>query len=152
MARETKAQIAEREASELAAQQKAEKAAQRKAEKLNAAIPENKTVVVDFSPEVKELLKALTIALSAPAQRVAITPIVKAKEETPKVIIQELFPAEQVSAPTVSLTEIRGVIKIKADEKKTSAIVKLLSEYGAANAQSLEEKDWDEFYEKLQNL
>jgi hypothetical protein len=158
MPRETKAEIALCKANELKAKERAEKAAAKKAEKLAAATTSN-IVVVDFSDDTKNLIKLLIAAISAapvaqakePYSKAAPMQSVPVAQATTNAVAEqaELFPEAQTGT---SLTEIRSVIQLKVSEKKTNAVVSLLSEFGAANAQSLEQKDWDSFYAKLQNL
>jgi len=156
MARETKA---EREARELKEAQAAERAAKRAAAKEAANKPQ--VLVVDFSDDTKALLRALVEAINNKPAPVINVPATTG-EATTKVAKQpvaqqpakqpDLFPEEQVSKPTVSLTQIRELINSKAGEGKTASIVSLLKKHGAQNASSLEESKYDAFYNELKEI
>ena len=157
MARETKAQMAERLLAEQKAQERAKKAAEKKALKVQEK-SEPQTVVVDFSTDVKIILENLTENL---AKMIAMASVVKTQSThndydavIPPFLREATFPQvkKEISATTVSLTKIRETINEKAGENKTTAIVKLLGEFGASSASTLLEEHYDNFFEALQKL
>lgn len=159
MARETKA---EREARELKEKQAADRAAKRAAAKEAANKPQ--VVVVDFSDETKSLLRALVEAINNKPAPVIAMPQATTGESSTKVNVAkqlvaqhptkqlDLFPEEQAGKPTVSLTQIRELINLKAGDGKTASIVSLLKKHGAQNASSLEESKYDAFYNELKEI
>lgn len=160
MARETKAQIAERLLAEQKAQERAKKVAEKKALKMQEK-SEPQMIVVDFSTDVKTILKNLTEAIAKnvsndyDAIKAVSTQIKQAsfphvKADEPKIAkVKETLTPELVN---VSLTKIRELINDKAGENKTVAIVKLLDEFGASSASTLLEEHYNNFFEALQKL
>lgn len=168
MARETKAQLAERMLAEQKAQERAQKAAERKAAKAAATTVKEiapQTIIVDFSADVKKALTDLTETLvkmvtlvqtasnkvvDTPPVKAKATVVAEAKTDVPKVEQQELFKSSTASA--TSLTAIREMINLKVGENKTNGVVKLLNAHGAASASTLAEENYDAFYSDLKNL
>jgi len=124
--------------------------------------------VIEFSEDSKNLIKDLIKALTnqpAPVVNITTTPSAAAapvaKAETPKPVqTPKPAPVETPKAAeekteegnTVSLTQIRELINLKAGEGKTAKIVSLLGEHGAKNASSLAEENYTNFYNQLKNL
>lgn len=98
---------------------------------INISVPQATTSVASVAP---------VAAAPKPVQ----SPVEQPKAETP--------PVNSTEENTVSLTQIRELINLKAGENKTAKIVSLLGEHGAKNASSLGAEHFNVFYEKLKNL
>lgn len=160
MARETKAEREIREAKELKAQERAKKAAEKKALKEKES-QEPKVITVDFSESTKNLLRDLVDAMLISSNNLrdahlkSNTKTEKIEKSKPEVSHVHVSNSNTQSAPvssSVSLTKIRETINVKAGENKTAAMLELLGKYGATSASTLQEENYDEFYEALQKL
>lgn len=173
MAKETKAEREAREQQEFLAQQQAEiaeqrkqarlaKAAEKKAAAEAATLVEAKpnVLIIDFSDDVKDLLKSLLVAIGSsqvkiPTATTVVPKIASPVEQAPAVtkapveqarVVEKAPVANQVQ---IGLTQIRELINEKATNGKTNKIVELLKEFGASNASTLDASHYGDFYNKL---
>lgn len=59
---------------------------------------------------------------------------------------------EASEVPTLTLDEVKRLAKVKVDEGKSKAVKALLTEMGASKLDGLEEAQFAEFVEKLEEL
>jgi len=112
---------------------------------------------IDFTDDVKDLLRALTSALNnrpAPIINLTGAPVV-APDMRPTSTATSNLPVpepKQTIEPTISLTQIRTLISAKMAEGKTNSVAALLTRHGAKNASTLEEDQYSSFYTNLLTL
>lgn len=101
----------------------------------------------DAIKAIWELIKAFKANVPDPAQKIqAPVKSVPAKQDP---VIED----DETKAPqTVDLTMIRELINSKVAEKKTSAVVALLGNHNAKSASTLDESQYESFYESLKTL
>lgn len=143
------------------------------------ATKQPQVTLIDFTPDVKEILIALTAALvNHPAPVIHVQPAASGSGYAPPTPVTHSAPVPVVETPTapkvtaqvvkpevkqaemfqkeeatgVNLTQIREMINAKAEAGKTEAIVSLLANFGAKNASTLAEEHFDEFYTQLNGL
>jgi hypothetical protein len=105
------------------------------------------------SPELLAVLKTIADALAAsktPASKNGngIDFKAAAKKEKEK----EASGSNGAEKVTVTIEQIRAMVRKKSDEKKKPAIIKLLSEYHVENVTSLDEEQYPSFYTDIQAL
>ena len=97
-------------------------------------------IIIDFSDDVKELLRSFLGATPA------IPAIVVAA------VAEVLKPIEIAPTKVISLTLLRETINSKIAENKTSLILSLLASFGAASASTLPKENFEAFYDHLIKL
>lgn len=112
-------------------------------------------VVYELGPGTKDFLIGLLAGFTTLVQRVlTVVPASQDAKPEPKPDPKPVAapkPAAESTNPNL-LTKIRETINQKSEEGKTQKIVKLLGEFGAKNASSLDADKYEDFLERLQDL
>ena len=114
-------------------------------------------IIIDATPELKELLRALVGGGSAKAA--PVEPTTTKKPKTTKVAdaapVEEPEAADDFTAEeqaAISIEEIRELVTAKSQSGKRQEIKKLLKEFGAENVSTLEKQHYVAFNARVAEL